>query len=135
MYDTDWDEPQNASSWKPRWPRSLVDRLGVDYFGNVVFINLHDRGTDQVMEQVARLTHLKQLHRPGIGVTDAGLRYLGRLSELQLLSLDDTQVTDAGLVHLKRLKQLRWLKLTKSKVTDAGVAELKKSLPHLQVLR
>ncbi len=135
MYDTEWEEPQNTSAWKPRWPQWLVERVGVDYLANVVFINLHDRGNDQVLEQVARLNHLRQLHRTGFAVTDAGLAHVGRLSELQLLSLDDTRVTDAGLTHLKKLKQLKWIKLTRSKVSDAGVAELRKSLPNLQVLR
>lgn len=84
--------------------------------------------------QVARLRHLKQLHRPGFAVTDAGLVHLGQLSELQLLSLDDTQVTDAGLAHLKGLSGLKWLKLTRTRVTDAGIAEIQTSLPHLQVI-
>jgi hypothetical protein len=135
MYDSEWDEAQNPSTWKPTWPKWLVDRLGVDYFGSVVFINLHDRGTDAVLAHVGRLTHLRQLHRPGLAVTDAGLAHLGRLSELQLLSLDGTQVTDAGLAHLKGLEGLKWLKLAKTKVTDAGVRELQKALPHLQPIR
>jgi internalin A len=135
VYDTAWDGGQNPSTWKPRWPRWLVDRLGVDYFGNVVFINLHDRGTDAVLAQVARFHHLKQLHRPGFAVTDAGLARLGRLSDLQLLSLDGTQVTDAGLAHLKGLSGLKWLKLSRTRVTDTAVTELQKSLPHLQAIR
>ncbi len=135
VYDTVWDSGQNASSWKPRWPKWLVDRVGVDYLGNFVFINLHDRGTDEVLAQVARLPSLKQLHRPGFAVTDAGLARLGRSMSLQLLSLDDTQVTDAGLAHLKGMRGLKWLKLTRTRVTDRGVAELQKSLPHLQVIR
>jgi hypothetical protein len=135
VYDSAWEQAQNPSAWKPRWPKALVDRLGADYFANVVFVNLHDRGTDEVLAQVGRLPRLKQLHRPGFVVTDAGLAHLGRLSNLQLLSLDDTQVTDAGLAHLKGLSGLRWLKLTRTKVTDAGVAELRKSIPQLQVIR
>ncbi len=135
VYDTEWDENRTTSTWKPRWPRWLVDQVGVDYFGNVVFINLHDRGTDAVLAHVAKLEHLKQLHRPGLTVTDAGLAHLGRLEDLHLLSLDDTRVTDAGLAHLKGLPRLKWLKLTRTGVTDAGVAELQKSLPHLQVIR
>ena len=112
VYDTEWDDHPNEWIWKPRWPRWIVDQLGVDYFGNVVFANLHDRGTDKLLAHVGRLKHLKQLHRPGFAVTDAGLAHLGRLSDLQFLSLDDTQVTDAGLAHLKGLSGLRWLKLT-----------------------
>ena len=53
VYDTEWDDRPNASIWKPRWPRWLVDQIGVDYFGNVVFINLHDRGTDQVARRTS----------------------------------------------------------------------------------
>jgi hypothetical protein len=135
LYDTDWDEGQATTSWKPRWPRSLVDRLGVDYFGNVVFINLHDRGTDLVMVQVGRLTHLKQVHRPGLAVTDSGLAHLRRLNELELLSINRTQVTDAGLAHLKDLKGLKWLRVAGTRVTDAGVRELRNSVPQLQAIR
>ena len=135
VYDTAWEQAQNPSVWKPQWPKALVDWLGVDYFANVVFVNLHDRGTDEVLAQVGRLTRLKQLHRPGFAVTDAGLAQLRRLKNLQLLSLDDTQVTDAGLASLKGLSSLKWLKHTHTKVTDAGVAELRKSIPLLQVIR
>ena len=28
VYDTEWDEGQNTSTWKPRWPKWLVDRAG-----------------------------------------------------------------------------------------------------------
>ncbi len=135
VYDTEWDERQNPATWKPVWPKWLVDRVGVEYFANVVFINMHDRGTDDVLMHVARLKNLKQLHRPGFAVTDAGLAHLGQLRDLQLLSLDDTQVTDAGLAHLKGLSGLKWLKLTRTKVTDLGIADLKKSLPQLQAIR
>jgi hypothetical protein len=135
VYDTDWDEVQNTSTWKPRWPKWLVDRVGVDFCASVVFINLHDRGTDQVLADVARLRHLKQLHRPGFAVTDVGLAHLRGLTELELLSLDRTQVTDAGLAQLKGLRGLKWLKITRTRVTDLGVAHLQSFLPRLQVLR
>jgi hypothetical protein len=135
VYDTEWDGRQNHSTWKPRWPRWLIDRLGVDYFSNAVFANLHDRGSDRVLTHVGRLKDLKQLHRPGPAVTDAGLAHLERLSDLQLLSLDDTQVTDAGLAHLKSLKSLKWLKIARTRVTDAGVADLQKAVPRLRAIR
>jgi hypothetical protein len=135
LYDTDWDERQAISSWRLRWPRWLVDRIGVDYCADVVFINLHGRGTDNLLAHVARLKHLKQLHRPGPAVTDAGLAHLGQLSELQFLSLDDTQVTDAGISSSTGLRSLKFLKISRTKVTDNGVAELRKSLPQLRVIR
>ena len=124
VYDTEWDERQNASAWKPRWPKALVNQVGVDYFADVVFINLHDRGTDQVLMHVARLKNLKQLHRVGLAVTDAGLSHVGQLRNLQLLSLDDTQVTDAGLAHLKGLTNLSGLFLRDTQVSDAGLVHV-----------
>jgi hypothetical protein len=135
LYDIEWDERQATSQWRLGWPRWFIDRVGADYCAHVVFINLHDRGTDAVLAQVGQFTHLKQLHRPGRRVTDLGLAHLGRLSELQYLSLDRTQATDAGLAHLKGLANLRWLKLAQTKVTDAGLSELRKSLPQLQAIR
>ena len=135
LYDTDWNARQATSIWKPRWPRWLVERLGVDYCANVVFINLHDRGSDAVLAHVGRLTHLKQLNRPGPAVTDAGLAHLQQLSELQFLSLDGTQVTDDGLAQLKGLTGLKWLKLTKTRVTDDGVEKLRQRLPDLRPIR
>ncbi len=135
VYDTEWDDHPNEWTWKPRWPRWIVGQLGVDYFGNVVFANLHDRGTDKLLAHVGRLKHLKQLHRPGFAVTDAGLVHLGRLSDLQFLSLDDTQVTDDGIANLMGLGGLKFLKVTRTRVTDRGIAELRKSRPHLRVIR
>jgi hypothetical protein len=135
VYDTERAESQNPSSWKARWPKWLVDRLGVDYVDNVVFVNLHDRGNDGILACVAQLEQLKQLHRPGFAVTDAGLAHLAALNNLQLLSLEDTQVTDAGLAHLMALSRLKWLKLSRSKVTAAGVAELQQALPNLEIVR
>jgi hypothetical protein len=135
VYDTEWDDHPNEWIGKPRWPRWIVDQMGVDYFGNVVFANLHDRGTDKLLAHVGRFKHLKQLHRPGFAVTDAGLAHLGRLSDLQFLSLDDTQVTDDGIANLMGLGRLRILKVTRTKVTDRGIAELRKSRPNLRVIR
>ena len=126
---------RTRSRWKPRWPRWLVDCVGVDYFGNVVFINLHDRGTDRLLAHVGAAQAPEAIASPRIRGDRRRARAPGAIENLQLLSLDGTQVTDAGLVHLKRLSSLRWLKLTRTKVTDDGVRELQKSLPHLQAIR
>jgi hypothetical protein len=135
VYDTEWDDRPDEWFWKPRWPRWIVEQVGVDYLGNVVFVNLHDRGTDELLADVGRLKHLKQLHRPGFAVTDAGLAHLGRLSELEFLSLDSTQVTDDGIRNSAGLAGLKILKLTRTKVTDRGISELQKSRPLVRVIR
>jgi hypothetical protein len=135
VYDCDWIGEPNPGSFKPRWPRWLLGEVGREYLSNVVFVNLHDRGNDAVMADVGRLTRLKQLHRVGPAVTDAGVAHVQALRSLELLSLQNTQVTDAGIKHLSRLTSLKWLGLTKTKVTDAGVSKLKEALPTLQIQR
>ena len=42
----------NRARRRTFWPRGLVDRLGVDYFGNVVMVDLFGKGSDLVLAQV-----------------------------------------------------------------------------------
>ncbi len=135
LYDTEWEDDQKSATWKPRWPKEVVDQVGINYLGNVVFVNLHDRGSDDLFAELGRLTHLKQLHRPGPAVTDKGLGYLRGLRDLRLLSLEGSGVTDAGLCQLTGLASLRWLKVTRTRITDAGIREIRNALPQLQVIR
>src|SRR5205823_5057141 len=39
---------QIARAGQPRWPKWLVDRLGVDYFGDVLMVDLAGDGSDAV---------------------------------------------------------------------------------------
>ncbi len=61
---------------EPMYPRWLVDRLGVDYFGNVSYV--HFRQNTQASDTEV-----------------AELRVLNRLEQLYLL---DTKITDNGSV-------------------------------------
>ena len=108
----------------PGWPRWLVDRLGIDYFGNVVSVELYGRGSDAELVSVARLDSVCMLNLSGSSVTDAGLCDVGGMSCLFELCLDDTDITDVGIAHLKRLTNLRRLCLDRTDVTDHGVAHL-----------
>ena len=53
IYDSEWDQRAAPSSWRPHWPKWMIDFFGIDVFHNVVFVNLHDRGTDLLLAQVA----------------------------------------------------------------------------------
>ena len=75
---------------KPGAPGWLVDRVGVNYFGYVVFVNLLRRGSD------------------------AELAYVGNLGRVESLGLNGTPVTDAGLAHLTGLTRLRELALMRT---------------------
>jgi hypothetical protein len=112
IYDWEWANGQrvlNAGAPGPRW---LVDRLGVDYFGNLV---------------VADFT--------GTRVGDAGLAHLEGLTDLRVLSLSRTGVGDAGLVHLEGLTGLQTLDLGLTGVGDTGVKKLQRALPKVKIYR
>ena len=121
LYDLDWNNDATGQMIAPKWPRWLIDAVGRDYLSNVVFVTLHDRGSDAVLAAVGRLKHVKQLHRCGPGVTDAGIAHLIALKELELVTLDDSQITDVGLIQLAKLPHLRWLRIARTKVSEAGV--------------
>jgi hypothetical protein len=141
------------------WPKWLVDRVGVDYLGNVIRVEFWRRGSDADLAQVGKLgrleelllvdspvtdsglahlrrsTTLKRLLLPGTRISDSGLAHLKRLTRLELLSLMGTAVTDAGLAHLKGLRALEQVHAGDTQFTDSGVSELRESLPKLQISR
>ena len=110
---------------RPWWPRLMVDRIGVDYFGNVVYVFLHQPATAADLSHVGQLSQLYGLSLRGSAMTDAGLANLERLTRLRMLNLSLTQVSDAGLVHLERLTELRELRLHETRVSDAGLVHLR----------
>jgi len=122
----------------PGWPKWLVDRLGLDYFGNVKQVSFRNRGVrigaggpsskeiDETLSHVGQLSQLTNLSIISMRVTDTGLAHLEGLSNLRTLMLrGGSSVTDAGLIHLKRMSRLKQLFLEDSQVTDAGLAHLK----------
>ncbi len=139
-YDWEWRNGTDIPGRKPWAPRSLVDPIGVDYFGHVTAVSLPG-ATDAAIVQVARLTQLQRLilaessmsdvgviaffdvNRPR--VTSAGLMHLKKLTNLSELDLGGMQVSDAGLAHLKGLTKLSVLEIRGNEVTDAGLAHLK----------
>ena len=138
----------------PPWPRWLVHRIGVDYFGYVIKVqNVSpgkcrcglgvDRKSRATRGAAARripghrsglkylegLRSLKVLDLSSCDLTDRGVAHLRGLTGLKVLDLKRTWVTDAGLVHLKGLINLQVLDLEETQVTDAGIRELEAALP------
>ena len=127
-YDWEWKDDRPIPNGKPRWPKWLVDRVGVDYFGHVVsvvFAAQDGRLSDSELAAVRPVGRLENLYLSSSSVTDAGLSQIEDQSSLESLWLDFSQVSDGGLSHLKRLTSLKRLCLCGTKVTDAGVAQLK----------
>jgi hypothetical protein len=79
--------------------------------------------TDELMEKVAELKHLKELILSHSKVTDAGLKYLENMP-LVKLDLSGTTVSDAGLDSIAKIPTLFRLDLSKTRVTDAGMKKL-----------
>src|SRR5262249_43204158 len=52
LYEWERKNGNPIPNGRPWWPRWLVDRVGVDYFGNVVFVELGEKGSDAEMIHV-----------------------------------------------------------------------------------
>jgi internalin A len=132
-YEWDFTNPNrkpSTRSWCPKW---LVDSLGVDYFFNIVAVDLDGRATDLELVHVGNLKRLRSLQLSESEVTDSGLAYLQGLTSLNRLTLKSTGVTDAGLAHLKGLTSLEEIRLQATGCSDAGMAHLS-ALPRLKIL-
>lgn len=132
-YEWDLQNGKRIPNGKPFWPKWLVNLVGVDYFGNVVAVDLIDFGTDELLVEVSKLTRLEDLQLNGSEVTDAGLAFLSGLTKLKHLTLRKSKVTDAGLIHLKALTNLEQLHLGETDCGDAGLKHLR-GLPRLKML-
>jgi hypothetical protein len=131
----EWDilNPNRKPTGRLLWSKWLVDRLGVDYFYNVVAVDLDDRASDLDLVHVGDLTRLRSLQLSRSRVTDAGLEYLQGLTSLKRLTLRSTGVTDAGLAYLTGMTNLEELRLAQTGCTDAGLAHLS-ALHRLKIL-
>jgi hypothetical protein len=126
QYDWEWREGHEVAGATPPAPKWLLDRLGLDYFGTVVRIQLMpDPDVLEVqLMSVAALQRIEEFETTGAGVTDAGAKILGGLKDLRFLYLTNAALTDAGLKYLRGLTQLEVLELRTTAITDAGLAHL-----------
>ena len=133
-----------------------LTRVQSDLLHSVSFLGAEI--TDEDLEHVGRLTHLRQLDVSCTDVGDIGLHFLEGLTKLKRinlsstkitnisaplfswypdlteLQLDDTDLGDGALEYLGRLQTLETLSLSFTKITDKGLTALK-SLKNLKVLR
>lgn len=141
LYEWERKNGNPVPKGRPGWPRWLVDRVGVDSFGNVVFVELGENGSDAEMIHVGRLHRLEELylhvsaasHEPVSRLTDEGMRPVARLNRLRTMLLSSNRVGDVGLAHLKGLTGLNALTILMTQATPDGVASLRKSLPQLRI--
>lgn len=89
--------------------------------------------TDQDLEFLIALPHVRRLSLLDTNIADAGLLYVGYLRRLKWLYLGRTQTSDAGLSHLRNLDGLEELALYRTAISDAGLTHLS-HLHHLRIL-
>jgi hypothetical protein len=110
------DFDPKARSRIPKW---LLDGLGIDFFHDVVQVNLNYSDDSGKREEN---------HNP----SDEALQYLTGFRKLRVLLLSDSQASDFSMRHLARLKSLEYLYMWDvTHVSDQGVSYLRK-LPNLQ---
>lgn len=134
-YPWDLKDGKPIVGGRPWWPRWLVDRLGIDYFGRVVMVVENGLGSDEVLAAVGRLSQVEELNLGFTApVTDAGLAHLQNLGHLRWAALcfkESPKVTDAGLDHIGRMPGVRYLDVMGTSVSDAGM----ESVARLSELR
>lgn len=101
-YDFQWDPEQlfpMHPDTKPPGPDWLRELIGVDYFANVVLVNLTDTHVSDITP-LQDLPHLQSLSLRGSPVSE--IKPLSDLTELDWVDLSDTTVSDLGpLVGMK----------------------------------
>ena len=119
------NELPNRPDAKPRWPRFLIDLLGVDYFRNAVYACISTHATDADLINLERLSKLEAVELENLPNLDAALKHLRTLRCLESLDMNNSQVSDVGLANLNGLVTLRNLFLNHTSVTDTGLAHIK----------
>jgi Leucine-rich repeat (LRR) protein len=134
---------------QPPGPNWLREFLGIDYFADIVHVNV--RGPQVANDTLARIASLPHLQLLGVdsdritdrgvamvasskelisfgvaskSVTVASIDHLQGLPNLQFLRCSGSQVNDSWIEHIARLKSLDTLALNHTQVTDQGLAGL-----------
>ncbi|MEX0610934.1 MAG: hypothetical protein WD738_11480 [Pirellulales bacterium] len=121
----------NARSRVPRW---LLNRLGIDFFHDVVQVNLNyseDSGrrkenhnpSDEALQHLQDFPKLRVLLLQDTQASDSSMRHLAGLKKLEYLFMwNVANVNDAGVEHLRNLRNLRYIHLSTSQITDKSLA-------------
>jgi phosphoglycerate dehydrogenase-like enzyme len=106
--------------------------------GNVLFADLtalaHENVTEDLFEQLAELSKLKEVHLAGLPVTDQMLQHLAVCSALQVVDLTDTLVTDQTLDLLVSFEKLKIVQLSGSQVTAEKIAAIRKQMIDTRIV-
>lgn len=107
-----------------------------DWLINVEAIDLSasDQITDASVNEIAKLSSIKDLNLSNSLITDEGLAKLTELERLNFLNVSCTLVTNCGLHSLGRLHELEILEISSTHLGDDALAVIIDSNPKLQSL-
>jgi len=138
VYDWEHQKGYLDAFARPEW---LVARVGEDYFGHVIEVEIQDkyhhrdedgrRLRDAALTQVVRLSRVQTLKLRYSEDRDAVLADLGRLNGLTKLRMISSRITDFR--FLQTMTSLQELNLLASMVDDAALAHMEK-LTRLRTL-
>lgn len=86
---------------------------------------------DDLAEDLAGLTELRDLGIAHATISDAGVKKLAALPKLRSLGIRSANLTDAGLLEVAAMKSMVAVNFASSKVTQDGIDELWKKRPDL----
>lgn len=137
QYDIQWTAGASDLASKSWAPRQLLERLGPDFFHNVVEADVHFVGDTMFsagLEALVKLTRLECVAIRRAAVYDRELSRLAELPRLRSLEVNAWNMTDEGVRNLAPARRLESLVLHDAwDITDQGVAELC-ALPRLETL-
>jgi hypothetical protein len=81
-YDWEWKNRESLRDAKPFAPKWLVDSVGPDIFGHVVWVSVGQSASPLDLKQVGQLSRLEGLVVRGPFVNDAGLSNLRGLTRM-----------------------------------------------------
>lgn len=124
--------PGGYSSDPPPVPAWLRRVIGDEYFQEVVFVNLMEaKISDELLQQVARLSTIRELMLGNAQLKDAHLRYIAQLPNLRWITFNvragetDPCITAAGIRYLAACQSIEQLDFNPDcPVSDAGLAYL-----------
>jgi len=136
------DFDPNAESSVPQW---LLERIGVDFFHDVVevnlgyrvgrgnFIEVNTHHSDEALQHLVGLPNLRVLTLDVGQASDDSMRYFQGIRRLERLCMAGADVGDEGVANLESLKRLRNVYISDARLTDKSMRVFAR-LPRLEVL-
>ncbi|MCA9153169.1 MAG: hypothetical protein KDA38_00215 [Planctomycetales bacterium] len=121
--------------FEPAQPEWLAPLVGRDEFQDVFRVHMEHRNvTDDQLNVLLDLPHVRYLYLAGNPITDEGVRNLLPLKNVRRLSLWRTNITDTAMEYISRNRDLEALDVHATAVSDEGLKMFER-MPNLRELK